>query len=112
MFSNQWFEGKAHPGANTAHILGVLNVKSYQPSDRSPNPGPIQDDHAEESLGKIQAKAKEIAAGVGTSYDAAKAVVHWVTQEIAYNPRDGFLSMNASQTNPAMHCRDPGLRSS
>ena len=85
--SNQWFEGKAHPGANTAHILGVLNVKSYQPSDRSPNPGPIQDDHAEESLGKIQAKAKEIAAGVGTSYDAAKAVVHWVTQEIAYNPR-------------------------
>ena len=85
--SNQWFEGKAHPGANTAHILGVLNVKSYQPSDRAPNPGPIQDDHAEESLGKIQAKAKEIAAGVGTSYDAAKAVVHWVTQEIAYNPR-------------------------
>ena len=85
--SNQWFKGKAHPGTGTAHILGVLNVKSYQPSDRAPNPGPIQDNPANESLGQIEAKAKQIAAGVGTSYDAAKAVVHWVTQEIVYNPR-------------------------
>ena len=84
---NQWFEGKVNRGTDTAHIVGVLNVKSHQRFDQTPSPKPIQDNSADESLGQIEMKAKEIAAGAGTSYDAAKAIVHWVTREISYNPR-------------------------
>ena len=32
-------------------------------------------------------EARKIAAGAGTNFDVAKAIVHWVTGEISYNPR-------------------------
>ena len=85
--SNQWFEGKVHPSTETAHIAGVLNVKSYKLPERASNPRPIKDSPADESSGEIEVKAKEIAAGTDTRYDAVKAVVHWVTGEISHIPR-------------------------
>ncbi|MDE0040648.1 MAG: transglutaminase-like domain-containing protein [Candidatus Poribacteria bacterium] len=84
---NQWFEGKANRAAETVHLSGILNVKLYQRSERAPNPRQIQDSPADETFGQIEMKAKEIAAGASTSYDAAKAIVHWVTREISYSPR-------------------------
>lgn len=84
--SNQWFEGKVHPSTETAHIAGVLNVKSYKLPERASNQRPIQDSPADEFPGQIEEKAKEIAAGTDTRYDAVKAVVHWVTGEISHIP--------------------------
>ena len=84
--SNQWFEGKVHPSTETAHIAGVLNVKSYKLPERASNQRPIQDSPADEFPGEIEVKAKEIAAGTDTRYDAVKAVVHWVTGEISHIP--------------------------
>ena len=85
--SNQWFEGEVSQNAEKARVSGVLNVKSYRRPDRAPGPRPIQDDHADESLGKIQAKAKEITSGVHSNYHVGKAVVEWVAQEISYDAR-------------------------
>ena len=85
--SNQWFEGEVSQNAEKARVSGVLNVKSYRRPDRAPGPIPIQDDHADESLGKIQAKAKEITSGVHSNYHVGKAVVEWVAQEISYDAR-------------------------
>ena len=85
--SNQWFEGKVHPSTGTANIVGVLNVKSYELPERAPKRRPIQDSRADELPGEIEVKAREIAAGADTSYDAVKAVVHWVTQEISHIPK-------------------------
>lgn len=85
--SNQWFEGKVNPSTETAHIVGVLNVKSYKLPERASNPRPIQDNPVDESSSQIEMKAKEIAAGAGTSYDAAKAVVDWMVGEISYSPK-------------------------
>ena len=84
---NQWFEGKVHPGTDTAHIIGVLNVKSYQPLDQTPPPKQLQDHPVDDSHRQIEMEARKIAAGAGTNFDAAKAIVHWVTGEISYNPR-------------------------
>ena len=85
--SNQWFEGEVSQNAEKARISGVLNVKSYRRPDRAPGPRPIQDDRADESLGKIHAKAKEITSGVHSNYHVGKAVVEWVAQEISYDTR-------------------------
>ena len=85
--SNQWFEGEVSQNAEKARVSGVLNVKSYRRPDRAPGPRLIQDDHADESLGKIQAKAKEITSGVHSYYHVGKAVVEWVAQEISYDAR-------------------------
>ena len=85
--SNQWFEGEVSQNAEKARVSGVLNVKSYRRPDRAPGPRPIQDDHADESLGKIQAKAKEITSGVHSNFHIGKAVVEWVAQEISYDAR-------------------------
>ena len=85
--SNQWFEGEVSQNAEKARVSGVLNVKSYRRPDRAPGPRLIQDDHADESLGKIQAKAKEITSGVHSYYHVGKAAVEWVAQEISYDAR-------------------------
>ena len=85
--SNQWFEGEVSQNAEKARISGVLNVKSYRRPDRAPGPRPIQDDRADESLGKIHAKAKELTSRVHSNFHIGKAIVEWVAQEISYDTR-------------------------
>ena len=84
---NQWFEGKTDQSAGISHLIGVLNIKSHQRSDQAPQPRPKRDIPADESLGGIAAKAEEIVADARTSYDAAKAIINWVTKEISYHPK-------------------------
>ena len=84
---NQWFEGKVSQDARTAHLGGVLNVKSYRRPDRAPGPRPTPDDRPLESLGQIEAKANELTAGVYSNLDIGLAVVEWVAQEIAYDTK-------------------------
>ncbi len=91
---NQWYEGTMSRSAESADIRGVLNVKSYRRPDQAPGPRPISDDRPVESLGQIEAKARELTSGVHTNYHIGKAVVEWVAQEIAYD----------SKTTSALDC--------
>ncbi|MDE0506805.1 MAG: transglutaminase domain-containing protein, partial [Candidatus Poribacteria bacterium] len=92
--SNQWFEGKVNQNAETAHLRGVLNVKSYRRPDRAPGPIPIPDERPLESHGQIEAKAKEITTGIDSNYQKVKALVEWVAREITYD----------STTTSALEC--------
>ncbi len=85
--SNQWFEGKVRKNAETVHVSGVLNIKSHRRPDRAPGPRPIPDDRPVESLGQIEAKAKELTSGVHSNFHIGKAVVEWVAQEISYDTK-------------------------
>ena len=84
---NQWFEGKVSQNAGTAHLGGVLNIKSYRRPDRAPDPRPIPDDRPLESLSQIEAKAEELTSDVYSNLDIGEAVVEWVAQEIAYDTK-------------------------
>lgn len=85
--ANQWFDGKVSQNAETAHLGGVLNVKSYRRPDRAHGPRPISDDRPVESLGPIDAKARELTSGVHSNLRIGQAVVEWVAQEIAYDTK-------------------------